>query len=151
MKVRSIGFITLFMLIAPTHGLAGCDPFSERDAAKTITQGEFAVLMAQALDLDRPKEWQCSHAVDLLKKHAIVPDGGWKLDKALTEEVMVEVVRQVGLQISTSAKDSKVTWGTAKVVIAQIARLMVRSEGKLLRNRAKTFEIGRPLTSPTEP
>lgn len=133
--------------------LADCDPFKERDGDKVITQGEFAVLVAQALDVKRTDTWTCQEAKDALtaKDVDIQPEDGWQVEKELEEGPMVEVIRRTGLQISTVQPKNDVTWSTAKIIVAQLSRMMVKTDGKFLRSRPKTFETGRPLASPTEP
>jgi hypothetical protein len=90
---------------------ADCEPFKERDGDKTIKQGEFAVLLAQALDVKRPEKWTCKDAIDALsdKEVDIVPDDGWKMDEDLEEGVMVAIVRRSGLQISTVPSSRRTT------------------------------------------
>lgn len=139
------------VLIAPRPAQADCDPFKEKDGDKTISQGEFAVLLAQALDIDRRDGWKCSDATAELAKHDIAPADGWQEGKDLSEGAMVHVIRMSGLQISTSDPGRDVSWTRAKVVVANLSRLFVESDGKFLRARPQIFETGRPPASPTEP
>lgn len=95
------------------------------EPGRVINQGEFAVLFARAIAMKEPAEgFTADSAVAWLNglQSPVTPADGWKTSSPLTERVMVDLVKHVGIIISPSNPDALVTVAKANLVFRRYDR-----------------------------
>jgi hypothetical protein len=89
------------------------------EPGRVITQGEFAILYARAIQAKEPEDgFTPESAITFLKElpQPIVPTEGWKAEEPLTEGVLVGLVKRVGVFLSPSNPEALVTVAKANLV-----------------------------------
>lgn len=123
MLKRLATFVAMMIVMVAAGASAADSPANE--PGKVITQGDFAVLYAKAIALKEPAEgYTPQTASEWLSsfKNPIAPVEGWVLDEALTEKVMVHLVKRVGVFISPSNPDALVTVAKANLVFVRYGK-----------------------------
>ncbi|MBI4832588.1 MAG: hypothetical protein HY801_13770 [Candidatus Lindowbacteria bacterium] len=81
--------------------LAVSQAFAAEEAEKTVTQGSYAVALAQNLGLDESPT--VSEAVSKLKEMGIEPDDGWQPDEEMTSDIVLQIYHHM-LEAAESGK-----------------------------------------------
>ncbi len=108
---KVVGFVVGLILCLPLVGITAMVTDS------TYTVGEFAVVLANSLDLAPPAE-----GFDSETALATLGEAGVALDRdagaALTEAAVVDALNQLGLNVTTSSPGATVSQSTANQLLA---------------------------------
>ncbi|MGC8724808.1 MAG: hypothetical protein ACP5VF_13200 [Acidobacteriota bacterium] len=87
----------------------------------SITQGQFAVLLASNMNAPAPTGgWSPASATAFLQSQGLVPrSGAWSSEVDLTEGDMAFIFRMMGLNVFTADPDATVTWAKAKELMGR--------------------------------
>ena len=87
----------------------------------SITQGQFAVLLASNLNAPAPASgWSPASATAFLQSQGLVPrSGAWSSETDLTEGDMAFIFRMMGLNVFTADPNTTVTWAKAKELMGR--------------------------------
>ena len=98
-------------------------PAEKKKLEEAITQGEYAILFVKALKIASPPGgWTPQSAANQLTALGIEPKEGWKLDQILTEQIMIELLANIGLPLFTHKPDKVVTRGLANLIFTRFEK-----------------------------
>ncbi len=121
--LKRVAVLVLSVLLLATAAFAADSPALE--PGRVISQGEFAVLFARAIAMKEPAEgYTAESAVAWLNSLAqpVAPADGWKPNEPLTEKVLCEMMKKVGVFISPSNPDALVTVSKANIAFRRYDR-----------------------------
>ena len=97
---------------------------AQDEATTIITQGQFAVKLTQLLKAQTPEgAIDEQSAITFLESIGIAPGDGWNISASLTEGVMAELVKVVGVQLSPIDPHTFVTVAKANVILRRYAKV----------------------------
>lgn len=123
MLKRLATFVAMVILMVAAGASAADSPALQ--PGKVISQGEFAILFAKNIAMKEPAEgYTADSAIAWLSglSNPVVPSEGWKAADPLTEKVMVELLRRVGVFISPSNPEALVTEAKANLAFRRYQR-----------------------------
>jgi len=93
-KIRSMVGLLLSLLVASPVFAARTILYYENECCRNVTEGEFAIVYAQALKLHEPAQgWTVQSAAAALSAIGHQPDKGWVLSRFVSEGVMAGLLR----------------------------------------------------------
>jgi len=135
-----------------------------RAGIRAALEGEFAVMLAQAMRLRAPRGgWSPPTATSILTTlrlrpemaQGIVPAGGWQPGRALTEGSVASLLNQMGLQVTARAPERELSIQEAEVIVARIASIFrtLFPAAYTEESGPATLELGNPRAplSPSTP
>jgi hypothetical protein len=156
----SILIAMMVLIIAATVFAQQEKPSEKQKLDEVITQGEFAILFVKALRIPTPPGgWTPQSAANNLTALGIEPKEQWKLDEILTEAVLVETVKYIGIPLYTHKPDKAVTRALANYVFLKFEKFFRVFQPFVNTTSGKTatyiYQEGNPIpvgpVSPTEP
>jgi len=121
MKRVLVGMVVAALLMGMSVAWAADGPVLEPE--RVMTQGEFAILMARSIVAKEPQEgYTTEEAVNFLTGLGVMPKDGWNANADLTEGAMVELVRFIGVHLSTLDPNLLVTVAKANLVFRRYER-----------------------------
>ncbi|OGF58841.1 MAG: hypothetical protein A2Y62_10220 [Candidatus Fischerbacteria bacterium RBG_13_37_8] len=161
--MRKSVLLSIFLVV--TMGLVVVFAQQEKPADKdkldeAIVQGEFAILYVKALRIPTPPGgWTPQSAANQLTSLGIEPKEGWKLDEILTEAVMIDLVKYIGIPLFTHKPDKAVTRALANYVFLRFEKFFRVFQPFIDTTSGKTatyiYQEGNPIpvgpVSPAEP
>lgn len=135
-------------------------PAEKQKLDEVITQGEYAILYVKALRIPAPPGgWTPQSAANSLTALGIEPKEQWKLDEILTEAVLVETVKYIGIPLYTHKPDKPVTRALANYIFLKFEKFFRVFQPFVDTTSGKTatyiYQEGNPIVpgpvSPVEP
>jgi hypothetical protein len=98
-------------------------PAEKKKLEEAITQGEYAILYVKALRIPSPPGgWTPQSAANQLTALGIEPKEGWKLEEILTEQVMIDLLANIGVPLFTHKPDKAVTRALANYIFLRFEK-----------------------------
>ncbi len=157
---KSILFIMMIIALAGFIYAQKEKPSEKQKLDEVITQGEFAILFVKSLRIPTPPGgWTPQSAANNLTALGIEPKEQWKLDEILTEAVLVDLVRYIGIPLYTHKPDKPVTRALANYVFLKFEKFFRVFQPFIDTTSGKTatyiYQEGNPIVpgpvSPIEP
>ena len=96
-----------------------------QDEANTIiTQGQFAVKLTEILKAQTPEDAiDEQSAISFMESVGVAPVDGWNISASLTEGVLSQLVKVVGVQYSPIDANAYVTVAKANIILRRYSKM----------------------------